>query len=104
MMFDKIESKLLKALQPFYLKVENESCRHNVPAGSETHFKVIIVSDSFAGERLLQRHRQVYNILSEELSLMVHAVALHTYTTKEWEYLKSSPIASPPCFGGGIAH
>ena len=104
MMFEKIESKLLKALEPDYLKVENESFKHNVPAGSETHFKIIIVSDRFSGERLLQRHRQVYHILSEEMALRVHAVALHTYTKKEWEYLKTTPVASPPCYGGGIFH
>lgn len=103
MMFEKIESKLLKALEPAYLKVENESFRHNVPAGSETHFNITIVSDSFNGERLLQRHRQVYNIISEELALNLHAVSLHTYTCKEWEYLKSTPTTSPLCHGGTIS-
>lgn len=104
MMFEKIESKLLSALKPAYLKVENESCKHNVPAGSETHFKITIVSDFFNGARLLQRHRQVYHIISEELALNLHAVALHTYTKKEWEYLKATPnTTTPPCFGSGIS-
>ncbi|MCV6071225.1 BolA/IbaG family iron-sulfur metabolism protein, partial [Escherichia coli] len=47
-----IEKKLHSELQPSYLKVINESYMHNVPPGSESHFKVIVVSDSFAGQRL----------------------------------------------------
>ena len=38
-----IETKL-SALGPQFLRVENESHRHNVPPGSESHFKVTVVS------------------------------------------------------------
>ena len=40
-----------------YIDVTNESHMHSVPAGSESHFKVVLVSDSFAGKRLVQRHQ-----------------------------------------------
>ena len=30
-----------------HLFLENESSMHNVPANSETHFKLIVVSDDF---------------------------------------------------------
>ena len=49
-------------------QVINESSGHNVPKGSETHFKVVVVSDSFDGQMLIARHRMVNEILADELS------------------------------------
>ena len=97
-----IEKKLLNAFSPKYLDVVNESHKHNVPVGSESHFKVIIVSQEFEDERLIKRHRAVNSVLSEELAEKIHALALHTYTIKEWEdnYSKNTPL-SPNCLGGG---
>ncbi|STU81860.1 cell division protein BolA [Klebsiella michiganensis] len=84
MIREQIEAKLRAAFDPVYLEVVDESYRHNVPAGSESHFKVVLVSDRFLGERFLNRHRMIYGTLTEELSSTVHALALHTYTIKEW--------------------
>jgi len=97
-----IEKKLLTAFSPLHLDVVNESHKHNVPVGSESHFKVIIVSEEFEGERLIKRHRAVNAILSEELAEKIHALALHTYTIKEWQdyYAENTPL-SPNCLGGG---
>ncbi|ENY58674.1 transcriptional regulator BolA, partial [Klebsiella pneumoniae subsp. pneumoniae KpMDU1] len=47
------------------------------------------------------RHRMIYGTLTEELSNTVHALALHTYTIKEWEALQDTVFASPPCRGAG---
>jgi BolA protein len=96
-----IEQKLLSALSPIHLDVINESHKHNVAPGSESHFKVIIVSDEFSGERLIKRHRSVNSILSVELAEKIHALALHTYTNKEWqEYYADNTPLSPNCLGG----
>ena len=62
-----IHEKLTGALSPSFLEVRNESFMHNVPEGSETHFKVTVVSGAFEGMKLLQRHRKVNELLSEEL-------------------------------------
>ena len=94
-----IISKLRTALSPEVLEVINESHRHSVPPNSETHFKVTIVSQAFAGLRAVQRHQQVYGILAEELAGPVHALALHTYTPKEWSK-QPSVSDSPNCMGG----
>nr|HCN3337928.1 transcriptional regulator BolA [Klebsiella pneumoniae] len=67
----------------------------------KSHFKVVLVSDRFTGERFLNRHRMIYGTLTEELSNTVHALALHTYTIKEWEALQDTVFASPPCRGAG---
>lgn len=101
MVREQIEEKLKAAFDPVFLEVTDESYRHNVPAGSESHFKVVLVSERFTGERFLNRHRLIYGTLSEELANTVHALALHTYTNKEWAVLQDSIFASPPCKGAG---
>ena len=51
----------LNALQPAHLQVINESSGHGgYFPGKESHFKVVIVSECFAGLRLVQRHQKVY--------------------------------------------
>ncbi|WP_241607894.1 transcriptional regulator BolA [Rosenbergiella epipactidis] len=97
-----IEEKLIQAFSPSHLDVQNESYRHNVPAGAESHFKVIIVSEQFTDQRFLARHRSIYSILGAELSGGVHALALHTYTPKEWEGLQDTVLSSPDCRGAGM--
>ncbi|MCH2058631.1 MAG: transcriptional regulator BolA [Thalassotalea sp.] len=96
-----IEEKLLSAFAPTHLDVVNESHQHNVPPGSESHFKVVIVSNNFEGERLIKRHRAINKVLETELSEHIHALALHTYTEKEWHnyYADNTPL-SPKCLGG----
>lgn len=96
-----IEQKLTDALAPQQLSVVNESHMHSVPPNSETHFKVVIASDAFAGLRPVQRHQKIYQILAEELKTGVHALALHTYTPDEW--LQARVPDSPNCMGGSKA-
>ena len=96
-----IEDKLLTAFSPLHLDVINESHQHNVPTGSESHFKVVIVSKEFEGERLIKRHRAINSLLSTELAEHIHALALHTYTEKEWnDYYSDQVPLSPKCMGG----
>lgn len=95
-----IEMKLNDALQLAHLEVVNESGNHNVPPGSESHFKVVLVSDEFDGERLIKRHQRVNKILAEELRDAIHALAIHTYTAGEWQDRFGTAPMSPPCLGG----
>lgn len=94
-----IIKKLDGAFSPDHLEVTNESASHNVPEGSESHFKVVLVSQSFEGQSAVRRHQSVYAVLAAELQFGVHALALHTYLPDEWEKQLSVPI-SPNCLGG----
>ena len=94
-----IETILADQFKPVLLKVVNESHMHSVPANSETHFKVVIVTEAFAGKRKVARHQQVYGALSAQLEGPVHALALHTYTPAEWAEREQAPD-SPNCLGG----
>lgn len=95
----RIVLKLSEAFKPAHLEVLNESYMHSVPAGSETHFKVILAADIFAGKRQVQRHQAIYACLADELKGGVHALALHTFSPDEWIANGSVP-ASPNCMGG----
>ncbi|XOV89377.1 MAG: BolA family protein [Pseudomonadota bacterium] len=92
-----IEDKLAQSLPLLHLEVQNESHNHNVPAGSESHFKVVLVSPEFDGLRLVARHQMVNRILADELANRIHALAIHTYTASEWVSRKGDAPMSPPC-------
>lgn len=94
-----IEQKLNQALEPDFLQVENESHMHNVAPGSESHFKVTVVSDEFRDLMLIKRHRLVNKLLEEELQ-QIHALALHTLTGDEWFERAGKVADSPLCQGG----
>ncbi len=95
-----IKQKLEAALNPHFLAVENETHMHNVPADSESHFKVTVVSEAFNGLMLIKRHRLVNQVLQEELK-QIHALALHTLSNNEWFEKAGKVPDSPLCEGGG---
>ncbi|XP_005091032.1 bolA-like protein 1 [Aplysia californica] len=94
-----IRTKLTEALKPQHLDVINESYMHNVPKGTESHFKVVIVSTAFENVKRLQKHQLVHKALEEELESSIHALSIVAKTPKEWE--TSQDVGqSPPCRGG----
>ena len=98
-----IETRLQQQFTPVFLAVDNESHQHSVPANSETHFKVVIVTAQFEGRRKVARHQQVYAALAPQLEGPVHALALQTYTPAEWEQRRGDAPPSPECLGGSKA-
>ena len=95
-----IEQKLAETLTPAHLEVINESQMHNVPPGSESHFKVVIVTDAFDGVSRVRRHQQVNGILAKELKEDIHALSMQTMTLDEWTARGGQVMASPECLGG----
>ena len=84
----RIEARLTAALSPERLIVMNESHlhagHHHAESGhhatfdgaGETHFRVRVVSASFAGKSRVDRHRLVNELLADELAAGVHALAI----------------------------
>lgn len=97
---ERIQEKLSTALSPVFLEVENESHNHNVPAGSETHFKVLVVSPAFEGLGSVDRHRRVHAALADELKKGLHALTLRALTPTQWAAEGGADFVSPPCLGG----
>ena len=91
-----IAEKLKKALQPEVLLVENESFRHKVPVGSETHFKVLIVSECFESQTPIERQRYIMNLLSEDMKGSIHALSLRALTLSEYK-ASDSKFYTPAC-------
>ncbi len=100
---DRIHTTLTQTFQPLHLEVVDESHQHAVPAGAESHFKVLVVSESFVGQGLVTRHRLVNRALGAELTGGLHALALHTWTPDEWLDKGGQAPDSPPCLGGSKA-
>ena len=94
----RITQKLSDAFAPAHLEVVNESYMHSVPKGSETHFKVLVVSDKFDSVATIERHRLVNTCLAEEIGNPVHALSISAKTPKQWNGKQLE--ASPACRGG----
>ena len=92
-----IESRLREAFPLTHLDVLNESHMHS--AGQDTHFKLVVVSEVFAGLRPVARHQKIYGLMQDEMGRGLHALALHLYTPEEWAATGAAP-ESPACRGG----
>ena len=95
-MVEELEVTLSAALSPHFLEVLNESHMHAVPRGSETHFKIVVVSETFEGQMLLKRHRLVQGVLQKEIT-RIKALSLHTFTPEEWSTRVETGTESPRC-------
>ena len=94
-----IEKKIINSLNENFklasLKIVNESFMHNVPKGSESHFKIVIVSDNFIKKSLIQRHKEIYKALGEIMN-DIHALSIHAFDNMEFE-LNPMILDSPQC-------
>ena len=81
-----IKKELTKIIEKSFdvdtLKVIDESFKHKVPKGAQSHFKVIIISNDFIGKSQLERHKKVY-LSVHDLMQKIHALSLHTLTREE---------------------
>jgi len=95
-----MHDKLVDQFAPAVLQVIDESHGHS---GNrvESHFKVVVVGDAFAGMSLVKRHRAINGLLAAELAAGVHALSIFAYTPEQWRSRDGEMPASPPCRGGG---
>lgn len=97
----RLQTLIQNEFAPTKLDVINESHSHSVPANSETHFKVICVSEKFAGLSRVQRQRALYDLAAAELRSGLHAFSLQLFTPEEWaEYASKLNLDSPDCHVG----
>ena len=79
-MAETMQEKLQAAFAPEQLEVVDDSDKHaghsGAQEGGESHFTVKITAESFRGVGRLQRQRQVYAALKEELAGSVHALSV----------------------------
>lgn len=99
----RLHTILSDAVKPLHLEVVDESHMHSVPPGSESHFKVLVVSEAFAAQAPLARHRLINRVLADEFAQGLHALSLHAWTPDEWFARGGRAPDSPPCQGGSKA-
>ena len=94
-----IESQIVNTLSSFMnlasLKIINESFMHNVPKGSESHFKIVVVTNDFNNLSIIQRHKLIYKTL-DNLMNKIHALSIHAFTEEEFK-LNPVILDSPEC-------
>lgn len=87
LMCEHLARKLSERFSPQHLEVIDESEKHIGHAGhngkGESHFQVIIVSESFTGKTRLERHRMVNELLQQELRERIHALSIKAYSPDE---------------------
>ena len=78
---DIMTRKLNDAFTPDSIDVVDESHLHEGHAGhrqgGQSHFRIHIVSQSFAGKSRIDRHRMINAVLADDLAGGVHALAIH---------------------------
>ena len=79
-MQQRIIARLTAALDPVLLDIVDESHLHAGHAGARegggTHYRVRVVSAKFDRRSRVERHRLVYDLLTEEFADGLHALAL----------------------------
>jgi BolA protein len=82
-----IRQRLNASLQPETLDLIDESARHAGHAGArpegETHFRVTIVADAFAGKSRLERQRLIHAALGDLMRSDIHALSISALTPTE---------------------
>ncbi|KAK3848726.1 MAG: bola-like protein [Linnemannia gamsii] len=84
-----IRATLMEVLKPEALEIINDSAKHAHHSAmrgvdsKETHFRVNVVSEAFAGKSTMQRHRLIYGALSKDFEAGLHALSLNTKTPAE---------------------
>lgn len=76
---EKIRSALQAAFAPEKLQIDDESHLHAGHAGAATgrgHFRVEIISASFAGKSAVLCHQMVYAALGELMQTDIHALSI----------------------------
>jgi len=94
-----IESQIVNTLSSFMnlvsLKIINESFMHNVPEGSESHFKIVLVTNDFNNLSIIERHKLIYKTL-DNLMTKIHALSIHAFNEEEFK-LNPVILDSPEC-------
>lgn len=87
-----IREKLISALSPVVLELEDDSWRHaghhheggmDARPGGESHFNLTVVSAAFEGLSRVARQRTVNTVLADELAGPVHALSIRALTPAE---------------------
>ncbi len=82
-----IRARLIQALAPERLEIEDQSARHAGHAGArpggESHFHVAVVAAAFEGRSRVERQRMVFEAVGDLMRTDVHALSIRALTPAE---------------------
>ncbi len=81
-----IKARLERELSPTYIDIIDESHLHAGHAGTASgagHFNVTVVSERFAEQSPIERHRMVYAALGDLMQTEIHALSIRASTPNE---------------------
>jgi len=83
-----LKAKIEREFSPVLLEILDESHRHaghqeSFDGSGETHLRVRIVADAFAGMSRIDRHRAINALAADEIAAGLHALAIDARTPAE---------------------
>lgn len=81
---EKVQETLINALKNAYVEVLD-------PRQDDCHLEAIVVAEQFEGLSLIHQHRLVMGCLADQFEEGLHALALKTYTPKQWKESHARP-------------
>lgn len=88
---DRVSKLLTDAIKPEKLNVVDES------GGCEGYkFRILIISDAFAGKRTIQNHRMVQEALAPIMK-ETHALTICAYTPEKWDQMSTEDRQNAGC-------
>ena len=77
MNINSIKEKIKKHIPDSKVEVKDKT-------GTGDHFSVVVISNKFEGINLVNRHKMIYESLSQYVTKEIHALQIRTYTEKEY--------------------
>jgi len=71
-----IKEKITKHIPDSKVEVKDKT-------GTGDHFSVLVISNKFEGINLVNRHKMIYESLSQYITKEIHALQIKTYTEEE---------------------
>ena len=86
---ESLRQRLQDQLDPSRLQILDESARHRGHAGwregGETHFRVVLEAECFAGRSRVDRQRMVHGAVADLLRERIHALSITALAPGEAE-------------------
>ncbi|QCI25662.1 BolA family transcriptional regulator [Buchnera aphidicola (Sitobion avenae)] len=97
MTLEKIKKYLISKIQINLIEIYDDSPFHNHTEKGLTHLRITIVSNHFIDQKLIDRHRIIFAILSELFKKKIYSLTLNVYTLHEWNDKKFKKNNNSKC-------
>ena len=97
MTLENIKKHLISKIQISFIEIYDDSRFHNYSEKGLTHLRIIITSNDFIDQKLIDRHRIIFSKLLEILKKKIYSLTLHAYTLNEWKNKKYKQKNNAKC-------